>query len=972
MKKTIFKNLTIKLSSGLFVFLCLLSLSQSSLEAATTTENLGIEAKRSYKKKVIIKNTGSCAIDVYKVSRRQHCVFRTTIQAGTAVALWEYTYTKLRFVNHGAQNFNNLEFDKWYKVGHYYQQIVKVNPNHCGSPGGPSNNCANFIVDAGNDIEKCDEETTQLTASVTGQSSCATQAESDCNHTLYQSGGYQTYYYPHKNAAYCGNGKGAKLWTRGGRGTSFVTIDFGKVVPAGTKIHTRMKLEHCGNFGSVVSSARIEASTSGSNGFIALNNDLRFSSTYYKEYTYTLSSAARFVRVVDNGACSFLVDYVRYEIPATSNDAITYNWSGPGIIGTSTTATISVNKAGTYTVTATDCSGSCTATDTVTINITTPITDAGTIEASQIDCEAFTPALFTGTDIDATDAGTITYQWQVKAENSRLWRNIPRANDVDYQAPNISSGKLLYRRGVKGEKCGEFIYSNEVSVEVLAAPSAEITSEDADCEGTSGSIALTFADAIDQEYIEISIDGGQTYTRVADAVGSFSFDDLAADTYDVWVQWIDGVCPVNLGTITIDQKEPIAVDLGPDTATCAGEEVILTAAVQGQGTCEECVEYAIDNTDYCRGDHDFVAWLKASDGQRRWFSNVDLVWKELPNGTATLTGKMYDYFFSKTYFEVNAVYAGKTTIAPAESPKEHFCNDENASGWVYYTDLTGTVTQIGGDFSFNLSVRGAAFQVGNGANVYETTSNTYGASGWFDMSGAHTGIGDFNINFGDCITKQNTGVSYLWSTGETTQSITVAPEATTTYSVSVANCAGCVATDDITVAVNDYTVDAGSDQSITDGDSATLTASAIDADSYTWSNGATGASITVTPTETTTYTVTATKGGCEATDTVTVTVNPIVGSKAAMANQIAISPNPVRSSDIMTLAITVAKDQEVSYQIYALDGSTAQTNSITVSAQKGDNTVAIDLNRFNVQSNKIYIIKVIGSDWAEHIQFLTL
>ncbi|MES2796827.1 MAG: Ig-like domain-containing protein [Bacteroidota bacterium] len=41
---------------------------------------------------------------------------------------------------------------------------------------------------------------------------------------------------------------------------------------------------------------------------------------------------------------------------------------------------------------------------------------------------------------------------------------------------------------------------------------------------------------------------------------------------------------------------------------------------------------------------------------------------------------------------------------------------------------------------------------------------------------------------------------------------------------------------------------------------------------YTWSNGATGASITVCPTANTTYTVTATKGGCSATDFVNVEV----------------------------------------------------------------------------------------------------
>ncbi|WP_274476235.1 hypothetical protein, partial [Mangrovimonas aestuarii] len=49
-------------------------------------------------------------------------------------------------------------------------------------------------------------------------------------------------------------------------------------------------------------------------------------------------------------------------------------------------------------------------------------------------------------------------------------------------------------------------------------------------------------------------------------------------------------------------------------------------------------------------------------------------------------------------------------------------------------------------------------------------------------------------------------------------------------------------------------VNAGNDQTICEGDNVTLTATG--ADSYEWSNGETGASITVSPSETTTYTVT--------------------------------------------------------------------------------------------------------------------
>ncbi|WP_350287984.1 SdrD B-like domain-containing protein, partial [uncultured Croceitalea sp.] len=79
----------------------------------------------------------------------------------------------------------------------------------------------------------------------------------------------------------------------------------------------------------------------------------------------------------------------------------------------------------------------------------------------------------------------------------------------------------------------------------------------------------------------------------------------------------------------------------------------------------------------------------------------------------------------------------------------------------------------------------------------------------------------------------------------------------------------------ITLVVDEFgptSVDAGGDMTICAGDEITLTATGDG--TFEWSNGESGASITVAPTQTTTYTVTATTAeGCQAQDTVTVTVD---------------------------------------------------------------------------------------------------
>ena len=132
---------------------------------------------------------------------------------------------------------------------------------------------------------------------------------------------------------------------------------------------------------------------------------------------------------------------------------------------------------------------------------------------------------------------------------------------------------------------------------------------------------------------------------------------------------------------------------------------------------------------------------------------------------------------------------------------------------------------------------------------------------------------DISICSGENITLTATGIgNFLWSTGETTSSITVSPIATTTYTVTASNSCADDATDQVIVTVNPgVTLDAGNDREICLGETITLTAQSNGA--VLWSTGETTASITVNPTATSTYTVTSTLGDCSKTDQVLVTVN---------------------------------------------------------------------------------------------------
>ncbi|MBK8566533.1 MAG: esterase-like activity of phytase family protein [Saprospiraceae bacterium] len=113
--------------------------------------------------------------------------------------------------------------------------------------------------------------------------------------------------------------------------------------------------------------------------------------------------------------------------------------------------------------------------------------------------------------------------------------------------------------------------------------------------------------------------------------------------------------------------------------------------------------------------------------------------------------------------------------------------------------------------------------------------------------------------------------TYEWSTGATTQTIQVTTAGEYGVLVSAAN--GCFGSDAVEVVVNPTpTVSLGDNQTICEGENATLTAGA-GFSSYAWSTGATGQSIQVT--QTGTYSVVVSNSfGCTNLDAATVFVNP--------------------------------------------------------------------------------------------------
>ncbi|RYF78021.1 MAG: hypothetical protein EOO39_02525 [Cytophagaceae bacterium] len=213
-----------------------------------------------------------------------------------------------------------------------------------------------------------------------------------------------------------------------------------------------------------------------------------------------------------------------------------------------------------------------------------------------------------------------------------------------------------------------------------------------------------------------------------------------------------------------------------------------------------------------------------------------------------------------------------------------------ATGGTSYTFSDGTVNDTG------LLVVSPAVTTAYSVTVANSSGCTGIASATVTVNPAVTAtVANSTICYGTSAVLSvtaagGTGFTYAWSPAGTgsTQSVTVAPLVTTTYSVTVTNSFGCSAVTEATVTVNPAVTATVADQIICDGTSAVLsvTASGGTGFTYAWSPAGTGSTqtVTVSPTVTTVYTVTVTNSDlCSTTATATVTVNPSVTATLSSA-----------------------------------------------------------------------------------------
>ncbi len=391
--------------------------------------------------------------------------------------------------------------------------------------------------------------------------------------------------------------------------------------------------------------------------------------------------------------------------------------------------------------------------------------------------------------------------------------------------------------------------------------------------------ALSLLINSDVRIIDINVNGGEniSYTNVAQLDTTKALINLNWDGKVVVSKTVNAENYVSIAESTEDQNDIlIAMDYvnmlesGQTMMDFRDRLCAITGADLPDGWCDCSFSLGID-TFICLGDEitltapDAVSY-EWSTGETTQSINVS------PTQHSAYTVTVYNdqgCFSSDTrYVFISNPEFAVTTLNDTVCPNS--CIDIAAGGGKSYLWSTGATTPLINVCPTETTTY--TVDVSNSLGCIDTDTVTIYTYPEPEIQISN----DTSICESDCVSLiVSGGISYLWSTGDTNDTIEVCPDETTTYYVTLTNENNCSITDSVTVTVfNLPAISLANDTNICLNDCIELTASG--GTTYLWSTGATTSTIEVCPTDTTLYTVNVfNAAGCLKKDSVRVNVMPI-------------------------------------------------------------------------------------------------
>lgn len=546
--------------------------------------------------------------------------------------------------------------------------------------------------------------------------------------------------------------------------------------------------------------------------------------------------------------------------PTSTTVGATFSWNnGASLTSTSISNPVaSPSVTTTYTVTVTHPNG-CTNTDDVTISVNgLPPVDAGTDQTICLGSTATLGGSPTG------PAGS-NYFW----DNGATLSNNTVANPVASPTSTTTySVTVTNANGCTGV--------DAVIITVDPLPDADAGPDQILCEGSS--IAIGGSPTSSTAGASFAWDNAGTLS--ASNIANPIANPTSTTTYTVTVTHPNGCTQTDLMTITVNPAP--AVDAGSDQSICIGSTIQIGGAPTGPAGST----FAWDNggTLSSTTDPNPIANPLVTTTYTVTVTDLNFC-TSTDNVTISVNPlPVADAGADLTICETESIAIGGSPTGPAGSTFNWDNAASLSSSSVANPTANPTVTT-----TYSVTVTDV-----NGCTAVDDMILTVNPQPDADAGPDQSICNLQSVPIGGSPTSSVAGASFAWDNGASLSSTSVAnptasPTTTTTYTVTVTHTNGCTNTDQVTITVNPLpTADAGTDQTICIGSTATLGGSPTGpaGASFVWDNAATLSNANIanpvaSPVVTTTYTVTVTDGNsCTSTDQVVITVVPVPDADA--------------------------------------------------------------------------------------------